>query len=186
MLTLRGYNKTEGGTNRVISAKRNDDLEETITLEEAKQYLKVDFTETANDAVITGLISAARAWAEDRTGLSLVPAEVTAILQNDISGMALPFTRYDMVIEDLVVKDKDGNVIEVENYTLKGNEIFQYSHSEIHLTYSTGYDEDTLPPNLRTGIKEYMKYLYNPVRDKQAEGIARQLTAPFIVKSWIV
>lgn len=183
MITIRNYNRynKEAPTNRVISVTRELDSD-FITLAEAKIHCRVDFTD--EDAYIRDtLIPAARSAIENYTGLSLVPAEVTAILQNEISGMMLPWGPY---VDSLVLKDTDENVIDSANYTVKGSELFQYSYGEITATYNAGYDEDTLPADLKLAILHQISFLYEKRGDGALSVYAKKLASPYKVHSWII
>lgn len=181
MIRIKNWNRDrESAVNEVIHKSREMD-DDYIELAEVKEHLNVDFAD--KDDYIESLIPVAREWAEERTGRALVPSEVTAIIRNEISGFRLPWPPY---VDSLVLKDTEGETISDEDYEIKGDEIFQYSHGEFTATYNAGYDDDTLPKALRMGVKEYIKYLYNPEKESEALKNAMRLTAPFITKSWII
>lgn len=57
---------------------------EPVTLQECKDYARIDFTDATNDGVITELISDARDFAERYTRRALAPQTIQAIIEQPI------------------------------------------------------------------------------------------------------
>ena len=80
---------------------------EPITLQEAKDHLRI--SNTAEDTLITGLISAAREWAENYTNRSFIEKEVTVWITQTAGESEFDLTHGPIATMDAVYGvDKDG------------------------------------------------------------------------------
>lgn len=130
-------------------------ITEPVTLAEAKAWAKIDTT--ADDSIITSLITTARQQCEDYVGISLVGHTIKAVLNNSNGGIFLP---YGPVVEISSVKDEDGNAI--TDYETSGTNFVQLLYptlERITVEYTTGYD--SLPGELKTAILQQFFYIYH-------------------------
>ena len=90
------------------------------TLAEAKAYLRVETT--AEDSVITDLLSSALAWAESLIGrpITAVARTFSALEAANRDGFTPAFDLpvYPVASAALVVKDSTGDVVDVANYAI--------------------------------------------------------------------
>lgn len=130
---------------------------EPVTLQEAKDYMKVD-TGTIDDQIITDLIITAREQVEDYTGISIIHRSVTAVIKNTNGGIYLPYCPF---ISMLSIVDADGNTIDTDDYTLSGElfkQLIDPHDDRMTLTYTAGYG---IPPQkFITAIKQQVFFLY--------------------------
>lgn len=175
------YRKTS-----VLSINRvpDEDAVEPVELSEAKEQLRVDFDD--EDTKITRLISAARKWAEDYTGLSLVETTVTVVIDNAKGNYQLP---YGPFIDTFAAEDEDGNVIATDSYEIiaEGNSVFfSYSASgRTAISYKAGFAE--VPEGLKQAILFYIEYLYDPSElGEKAKKKAENLAKGFKQRAWLI
>lgn len=181
MITIRGYRKTEEAQNRIIGQPIRELDDDIITVAEAKKQCFVDFAD--QDTYFRDvLIPSARNIIENYLQLSLVPCEITVTIQNDIAGFKLPWGPYT---DGLIINDEDGNIVSADRYKLKGDELYQYDHSILTLSYNAGYDEDTLPAALKQAILQQIADLWNNKGDGNISPAAKQFAAPFNKNSYI-
>lgn len=180
MITIKGYRKNnDNPQNKVLDVSREVD-EEIITLAEAKRHLRIDFTD--EDQLITGLITASRIAIENYVQLSLVPCEVTALIQNEISGIKLPWGPY---VDGLELRTEDDVLIDPGLYKLRGGELFQYSYEIFQAKYNAGYDEDTLPADLKLAILNQLTELYENRGEGKLSELSKRLCTPYKTNSWV-
>lgn len=177
---------------------------EPVTLAEAKAFMVVDSTYTADDTLITSLIKTARGLLEKYTELSFAPKVLKCF--TDKSYLNIP---YGPINEVTSVVDQDDTEITDDNYTLRGLDFkkiymgctnsqafypmgggeprFDISVPGISytITYDAGYGVEggaVLPDALEQAIKEQVNYMYNnrglnePVK---ICGVAERLCAPY-------
>lgn len=130
---------------------------EPVTLQEVKDYCKLD-TGTAEDDMLTELITTAREQCEDFTGISIIVRTVTAVITNLCGGIYLP---YCPLISLTSIEDSDGNAIDPANYTLSGTmfpQLVSPRDERMTLVYNAGYG---IPPSrIKTAILQQVFYLY--------------------------
>jgi hypothetical protein len=127
---------------------------EPVTLDEVKAYAKID-TGTADDSILTDLITTAREQCEDFTGISIVNRTVTAELNNGCGGIYLPYGPFISLMSIV-----DCNAVAITDYKLSGMLFPQliYPHERVTLVYTAGYG---LPPQrIKTAILQQTFYLY--------------------------
>lgn len=138
---------------------------EPVTLTEAKEWLKVDTVITEDDALITELIKVARIQCEGFLGISLITRTVTAVLNNSLGGIELP---YGPVVTFTSLTDSEGDAILAANYELRGVG-FKWLETPLdeYMTavYTTGYT--TLPVNFKEAVKMQIAHLYENRGDEQ-------------------
>lgn len=132
---------------------------EPLSLDDAKNWCRVDISD--DDALITSLITAARIMCEQYVGLLFTQRQVTAILQNGLGDIDLP---YGPVSGDAVYSDMDGN-------TLTDYKICTPMCERIKAVYTGGYS--ALPGNLRTALLNQVAWMYENRGDaKIASGMS--------------
>ena len=132
-----------------------------VTLEEAKNWCKIELDITEEDDLITELIKSATALCEGYINTSLMPKTVTAELNNSLGGISLP---YAPVTSFTSLKDEDDTtLVETTDYILQGLDFktiktpcYEYLKAE----YVAGYAAADLPPNFKTAILQQIVYLY--------------------------
>jgi len=132
------------------------DATEPISLAEAKEYLRV--TDTAQDNVITQMITAARQAIEKATQRSLVLSEVVTIVDNSYGNIELPMQPF---VGLLVIKDKDGNDIttDVEVDGLVFKRIVTKS-DYYRCAYTAGYPAGFMPMDLKFAIYDQIAFMW--------------------------
>lgn len=145
--------------NAVISVSFSDEGSEPVTLQEAKDWCRIDVSD--DDTLITSLIKAARIICEKYSGLSFVSKTVTAILVNGLGNIELP---YGPVASEVAYYDMD----ETE---LTDFDISEPACDRIEAVYSAGYE--TLPANLKTAVLNQIAWMYENRGDaKLASGVS--------------
>ena len=157
-----------------------EDLIEPVLLTEMKTYLRISPDETFNDALVTQLIKTARQQLEGYLNISLVDKTVTARLQNEIGYMQLPYSAPSITITE--VTDDDDNVIDSDNYKLKGNMLSVYSTPTAINNFYSGcsiatvvYDvayPDGLPEHYKTAIMQQVSWLYERRGDEMDRALS--------------
>ena len=136
----------------------NGTITEPVTLAEAKNYCRVPTSLTADDALITDLITEAREAIEKATGLCLVPRTVNVWFANPSGSFELP---YGPMTYFLGLQDDNGNVIQPANYKLVGGQFPTLRfpvYAGLRATYQSGYD--CVPKELKTAILDQIDYDY--------------------------
>lgn len=136
--------------------------DEPITLQQAKDYMNI--TSDTQDTLITELIVAARQAIEKVTGLSLVPSEVVALIDNSKGNIELPLGPY---VKDLAIENVDGDpVTDFELRGLQFKTLYEPTTDYLVCTYKAGYtatpvtDYPDLPSDLLNAIKDQVSFLF--------------------------
>jgi len=130
-----------------ISAIDADGASEPVTLNEAKAWLKVDYSD--DDTVITGLIKGARQTIEKLTSLALVNKSVTLTIETTKEErVTLPYGS----VSALVVTDDEDETLELnDTYSLRGNMLsLNGSGGVYHLAYTVAVTD--VPQALKEAI----------------------------------
>lgn len=166
----------DSAINYVPGGSTGIEVTEPLTLAEFKSWAKIEVDD--DDALITGLITAARASCEGYVGLSFVSRQVTAILRNDLGNIALP---YGPVGDIVSMYDGSDTEIISDNYTISGitnkrivaprtgmywgafqdiwsNNWNSSSADALKVTYNAGYS--VLPSVFKTAIKMQCAWMY--------------------------
>ena len=136
----------------------NGTIVEPVTLAEAKNYCRV--TTTADDDLITMLITEARQAIEKATGLSLTSKNITIWFSNPSSNFSMPFGPMDKTTFKLY-DDTNGNEILPANYRLVGGEhpsLFEPIWNQLRATYTSGMA--SVPKELKTAILDQIDFDY--------------------------
>jgi hypothetical protein len=120
---------------------------EPVTLEEAKEYLQVDFD--TDDPLLDRLISASRQYIETVCGISLVEKEIELKVRGFDAPYLLPYGPVRSV-EMLTIDRADA-----EN---EGDYVYE-SGIELEAEYTAGYD--MIPEDLRSAVLEVLKVYYD-------------------------
>ena len=132
--------------NAVLSASFSEEGGEPVTLQEAKDWCRIDVTD--DDTLITSLITAARIICENYANLSFIERTVTAKIKNGLGGIQLP---YGPVISEVAFYDDED--VELTDYLLKDGD-----SNEVTAIYNAGYE--ALPENLKTAILNQIAWMY--------------------------
>lgn len=167
------YSQTSGiAYNAVIETVFTDEGPEPITLQEAKDWCKIDVGD--DDALITELITGARQICELHSNTSFIERTVTATIYNGLGRINLP---YGPVTSDVAYTDEDDNVL--SDYVIKSP-----GDDRVVAVYSAGYA--VLPNNLKTAILNQIAWMYQNRGDiaqsyqlsEQAKLILNQVKRP--------
>lgn len=132
--------------NAVLSTSFSDEGAEPVTLQEAKDWCRIDVSD--DDALITSLIKAARIICENHANLSFINRTVSAKIKNGLGGFIAP---YGPVVSITSAKDSDDTDIAD----------FDFDNAypgRITIVYEAGYE--TLPQNLKTAVLNQVAFLY--------------------------
>ncbi len=158
------------------SASGSINISEPILLEDAKTYLRT--SSSADDALITELITAARAACERYVGISFVPRTIRATLTNELGRIPLP---YGPIIAVQSVKDEDDNEID---FSYKKGLLVTPCLANIEVLYTAGYS--VLPLDLKTAIYRQLAHLWRNRGDVNADTSleASAMEILYKYKSW--
>lgn len=134
-------------------------ITEPVTLAEAKNYCRVTFT--ADDTLITMLITQSREAVEAATGLSLIPKNVVTYFNNISGNFDIPFGPVDIDSLELFDMNQDGLEITGTNLQLVGYEFPKLvfpKYANLKATYDAGYT--TIPMDLKIAILDQISYSY--------------------------
>jgi uncharacterized phiE125 gp8 family phage protein len=143
---------------------------EPLTLNEAKEWCKIELAIAEEDALITELIKTARLQVEGFLNISLVDKTIEAAINNSLGGIELP---YGPLKTFTSLKDEDGNILSVDtDYKLQGvffKSIKTPCSSFLIANYTTGYTSaNPLPMNFKTAVLQQVAYLYENRGDTPA------------------
>jgi uncharacterized phiE125 gp8 family phage protein len=132
---------------------------EPVTLTEAKNYCRV--TTTADDTLITLMITQAREAIEVATGLSLIPKDITTYFNNISGNFDIPFGPIDITTFELFDMEQDGLEITGTDLQLIGDEFPKLVYprwGNLKAIYEAGYT--TIPTDLKLAILDQVSYDY--------------------------
>lgn len=150
---------------------------EPVTLDEAKDFLRVDYD--TDDVLITSIITQSRDIVEQFLSRSLVDSAIT-LTADCRHEMVLP---YGPVTSVASVLDIDG--IEVADWTWDGLTLKLKVTDTFTVLYNTAADEH---PGLKLGLLETIAYLYENRGDTASIGLIlyyNKNLQPFRNKVWI-
>ena len=157
-----------------IKAIDATDVTEPVTLEDAKAFMKVDYSD--DDAVITAMIKSARKIIARKLNRVLVPSTVTLTVQTSNAYEPVGLY-YDSNIADLIVTD-----LEADSLPLSADE-YKMLNSTLTFNYKGAYRLTwTETPQVEDDIKEAIKmlvaYRYNNRGDQEKQtGIPEDIQA---------
>lgn len=136
----------------------NGTVTEPVTLSEAKNYCRV--STSADDALITELITQAREAVEKATGLCITSKLVSVWFNNPASNFEMPFGPMDQTTFKLYDVANGGEVLPA-NYKLVGdlhpNLAFPI-WNQLKATYTSGMT--TVPKDLKVAILDQIDFDY--------------------------
>lgn len=142
---------------------------EPVTLEEAKEWCKIELAITEEDSLITELIKTARLQVEGFLNISLVDKTVEAHLNNSLGGVELP---YQPIKDFTLLKDEDETTLTTDEYKLQGvffKTIKSPCDAYLIANYTTGYSNtNPLPKQFKTAVLQQVAYLYENRGDTPA------------------
>lgn len=128
---------------------------EPVALQEVKDYLRV--STTADDVVITEMITEARIWVERRCGISVIPKEVNAILEV-MNSQELPYGPI-LEFDSIIIIDENEDVVSDPNIIgLPGGYPSLNGYGRFTLSYDAGYA--ICPQDLKQAIKAAVAFNY--------------------------
>ena len=147
-----------------------------ITISEAKEWLRVEFTE--DDGLIYNLLTDVYAIVEKYTNRSLVEGSVT-LYASAREELELPYQPINSITS---ITDFDGNPVD---YTETPFGItFEYPYPDVKVEYTTSA---FMEPGLKTGILEVLAWLYdNRGDDTEFQSMLSQNTnlQPYRERLW--
>lgn len=137
-------------TSYVVDVVKNElEVDEPITLQEAKEYIRI--TEDSQDNIIEMLIVAARQAIEKFTGLSIKMSNITCIINNPDGEIELPYQPLYGMITSTNYSNIETTGLLYKNLITKGK--------NINLAYQAGFD--TVPTDLKIAILDQFAFLYD-------------------------
>ena len=144
---------------------------EPVSVTEMKNYLRlmgfVDDDESPaeslsnfsfDDNLIADTIKAAREYFEEKSGLSLVPKTIQAMITNLCGGQEIKYGPVNSVTELL---DSNGDEILSANYTLSGvqwKRLISPCYANMKITYEAGYT--TVPAPIKIDLMRLTAFMY--------------------------
>lgn len=138
--------------NQILDVQRAAVVTEPVTLNELKDWAKVDGS--AEDAILTALIIAAREMCEKYSNINFVQRQVTAILNNVNGGTYLPYGPVGTITG---LYDEDNNSIE---YEVRGVDFKAVTSPKT--TFKAIYlgGHTSLPETLKSAVKAQALFLF--------------------------
>jgi len=138
--------------NQILDVQRGAVNTEPVTLNELKEWAKVDGS--ADDAILTALIIAAREMCEKYTVVNFVQRQVTVLFNNVNGGTYLPYGPVGTITG---VYDEDNNSID---YVAKGVEFKSIisPRATLKAIYQAGYNPT--PEIFKIAIKAQALFLF--------------------------
>jgi len=138
-------------------------ITEPVTLQQCKDYLRMESFDaggnndfTFDDTLIEQQITEGRMWVEKYTGIHVVQKDLQVIMTNQTGFSPIP----GPVIGDIVMKDKDGNVLTTEEYIGSlFRKINTNQEQRVTLEYTAGYSTD-VPDWVKNAILAYVAWAY--------------------------
>lgn len=152
---------------------------EPITLEEAKQHMRVDGND--DDSLISALITAARQRAEEYTKRAFITQSWELALDSVSGKVYLPRPP----IQAINGVTLDGEIVSAENYSLIGQDVF-YSRipfrainpASLVIRYTSGYGSNAtdVPQAIRQAILMLVAHMYE-AREGEAPQVEYEVQA---------
>ena len=151
---------------RLISAKLTpvEPITEPVTLSEAKEYLKIDFSE--DDTLISSLIVSSRRKCEQMLGLCLVETKVKALYKNGGDLVELAYGPITTDVDGLPIIDGLSEGVEIKG---DGNQIWvSTTEKELNLSYTSKMDP--MPDWAKQAILNDVAFFYESRGDRYMKG----------------
>jgi len=142
---------------------------EPVTLQEAKDYLRVDFGD--EDRLITSLIVSARQMCEKYLGLCIVRSHVSALYKN---GGGLVELAYGPIETDSGGLPIISGISDNDGIKGIGNQIWiESARPELNLEYDSGFDQTAYPEWVKEAIYKQVAWDYMERGDNSVKNVAQ-------------
>lgn len=121
---------------------------EPVTVAQAKLYMNIDSDYTEMDGIISDLITSAREWIEQYTGLSLIEKDLTAYVKE--SAYEIP---NGPVIQIDGLKDLEGTDVQYTKIGPSDYPVIYLTRYPAVISYKAGYAEGKVPSPIIEAIK---------------------------------
>lgn len=133
---------------------------EIVTLTEAKNYLRVDYSE--DDVLIQDLIDTARIRLEQYASIAMSPRTLKAVAYVD-EFIELPYAPINTITKVEYLNGSDWVEMTAGDYIILGDTtkkivMKSISHNEFRFTYTCGYT--TTPESIKTALLKMVSDLY--------------------------
>lgn len=169
-------------------------FEEPVSLEEMKDYLRldgyIDVNESTSDdlssfdfddRLLTDLIRASRELIEEKAAITIVPKTREAVITNLCGMIEIP---YGPVISITSLYDCEEAEITSDNYKVIGNK-WKYlaypCYSNMTITYEAGWE--VLPRSIKIDIMRLVAYMYENRGEEEVAKFASQLVKTYSRKT---
>lgn len=144
--------------NYILNIEQNTDLSiEPVTLTECKAWMKIAFTD--DDAVISGLITAARKVLEGYTGLSFGQKKYTVLIDAEDTVLTLPYGPVNAIVSvSRYDRYGDASVVDPGNYTFSNGKLWLQESGYVEVVYTT--KGVVVNEDLKTDIKKLVAWYY--------------------------
>jgi uncharacterized phage protein (predicted DNA packaging) len=181
------YNQSQcirSGQSKVIDVSfvYADPIVEPVTLEEVKEYMRVDYPD--DDDVIERLITMAREWAEKHAAISIIPREVTAWVES-VNRIELPYGPVTTPLASIVVKNESGTTLTGIKY-IGADYPRIIGYGTYVATYDAGFTE--VPEGLKIAICAKVLAQFENRGDEwkdKYDGIAWANLQPYRRVTWV-
>jgi len=151
----------------------NGTITEPLSLEDAKLYMRIEFSINEDDGLINSLITSSREVLEKYLNESLINRTVTATICNLCGNIYLP---YSPITSTPVLVDKDD--ITISDAVVRGSKrkwVESPKSDFIKATYTAGYTALTLPSHYVTALKMQVLYMYENRGDLQVAPMVKTI-----------
>lgn len=166
--------------------KSEEGRTEPLTIDEAKAWLKVDYSD--DDDLITAIITKSRNWVEEYCNISIILKDITATITvdpQDYGSWRGRISRWDLAffgvstgaqwitlpygpvqdIESITTADCNGQnqvlLVADTDYFTDGDQIKLAANADrVLIEYETGYDPRSIPEGLRTAMLCQIAFYY--------------------------
>lgn len=157
-----------------------DSVEELITLDEIKEFTRVNSAMTVDDGLLMALLDSAITYCEKYTGISIASKDYERVYERnsrDLREFAcelLELRKGKITnVESVIINDDEAEIVDITDIVIKNykqsTKIYipdanlRLGTSPIEplvVTFTAGFTALTLPPTLKTGILQLLAYWY--------------------------
>jgi uncharacterized phiE125 gp8 family phage protein len=180
---------------KYVNDRVTQPLTEPVTLDEFKTHLRYDASITVEDDLLNGLLIAAREFAEDFTGLSIVDSTWRTVVREHAGGDLRLMRAPALEIISVYNVASDGSLAAVDptTYGLRDADKFPRltglsAAAEIRVDFRAGFVDlvgspttGVIPKTVKTAILIYAEALYDrdatmmPILQRAAESLLRPM-----------
>jgi hypothetical protein len=175
--------------NNVLDVKfsgESSDPVEPVGIIQLKRRLRIDEANADFDTLLDELRKEVRDLFEQTLGISLIKRTITAILQNELGNIELPYDYADSTVT-VVATDKQGNAINATDYDLRGTNyrVLETVYDWIQIQYGV---DPVVPLGLRMCILREIIYRFEHNGDEKldSEGIHVKEALKYSRKTWLL